>query len=120
MTIRGVVVDFDTGDPIANTHVYVERLNPGRDADGLVRLDTRHLEATTDTAGRFRIGGLAPMPAQLVADPPKDEPYFVGEHIVQLNAYDKEAETKIQLKRGIWIEGWVDRQSIRQTRQVKC
>ena len=109
--VEGVVKDFDTGEPVANAVVYVDRFfGEGSGADeGLLRLDTRHLRTTTDAQGRFRIDGMPPgIGHVLVAQPPKDEPYFTAQQSITLDAATSGvASVEIPVKQGIWIEGRV-------------
>jgi beta-lactamase regulating signal transducer with metallopeptidase domain len=113
--VEGVVTDYDTGEPVANVLVYVERLFKNDRAEHVqLRLDTHHMRAVTDGQGRFRINGMPPGEGHVVEFiPPRSEPYFPAWQDVSLSLKDGEAKRiEIQVKRGIWIEGRVtDKQS---------
>jgi hypothetical protein len=113
--VEGVVTDYDTGEPIPNFLVYVERLfKDERVENSQLRLDTHHMRAVTDGQGRFRITG---MPAGdghvLEVAPRKSAPYLMTSQDVSLSLEDGDAKRiEFQVKRGVWIEGRVtDKQS---------
>lgn len=109
--VEGVVKDFDTREPVANTQVRVERLfSEGGGADeGQLRVDTRHLRTMTDAQGRFRIDGIPPgIGHVLEAKPPKDEPFLMALHTVSLSPADAPVKSiDVQVKKAFWIEGRV-------------
>ncbi len=110
--VEGVVTDYDTGEPVANVPVYVERLF--KEPDVQLRLDTHHMRSVTDGRGRFRITGMPPGEGHVLeAVPRKSEPYLMTSQDVSLSLEDGDAKRiEIQVKRGIWIEGRVtDKQS---------
>jgi beta-lactamase regulating signal transducer with metallopeptidase domain len=113
--VEGVVSDYDTGRPVANVLVYVERLFKYEDSDPTqLRLDTCHMRAVTDEQGRFRITGMPPGKGHFVeAVPPQSEPYMMMAQEVSPSLEDGDAKRiEIQVKRGIWIEGRItDKQS---------
>ncbi|QDV44536.1 Regulatory protein BlaR1 [Stieleria neptunia] len=103
--IEGTVTDYDTGKPIADVLVSVERLFRHKYAK--LRLDTRHMRAVTDEQGRFRITGMPPGEGHILeAVPPKSEPYLPAPQEVSLSLEDgKTKRIEIKLKRGVCIEG---------------
>lgn len=103
--VEGIVTDFDTGEPVANVLVSVERLFRAEGAK--LRLDTHHMRAVTDQQGRFRITGMPPGEGHIIeAVPPKSKPYLPAPHEVSLSLEDGEAKSiEIRVKRGVWIEG---------------
>ncbi len=113
--VEGVVKDYDTGDPVANVLVSVERLfREGSVNQEQLRLDTRHMRAVTDRQGRFRITGMPPGEGHVLeAVPPMSEPYLMTSQDVSPSLEDGDAKRiEIQVKRGIWIEGRLtDKQS---------
>jgi beta-lactamase regulating signal transducer with metallopeptidase domain/protocatechuate 3,4-dioxygenase beta subunit len=116
--VEGIVKDLDTGEPVANTLVYVERLFKRESFNEQVqvqlRLDTNHMRAVTDDQGRFRVTGMPPGESHVLeAMPPKSEPYLIASQDVSLSLDDGDAkQIEIQVKQGIWIKGRVtDKQS---------
>jgi len=113
--VEGVVTDYDTGQPVANVLVYVERLfKEGSVNHEQFRLDTCHMRAVTDEQGRFRITGMPPGEGHVLeAVPPMSEPYLMTSQDVSPSLEDGDAKRiEIQVKRGVWIEGRVtDKQS---------
>ncbi|MFO1092781.1 MAG: carboxypeptidase-like regulatory domain-containing protein [Planctomycetaceae bacterium] len=109
--IVGVVKEADSGAPVPNTLIYVERLfaEGTSGAEGQLRLDTQHMRTTTDAEGRYRLDGLPPGKGHvLIARPPLAEPLLMAQQSVSLNAPGGSAQTvDIRIKRTFWIEGRV-------------
>ncbi|MEM6779398.1 MAG: M56 family metallopeptidase [Planctomycetota bacterium] len=109
--VDGVIKDDDTGDPVPNVLVYVERLfrEHGGADEGQLRLNTDHMRAVSDADGRFRITGMPPGIGHVFeAMPPKSEPYLMSAQDITLRLDDGPAkEIEIRVKKGIWIEGQV-------------
>lgn len=108
--VEGVVTDYDTGKPVANVLVHVERLfkdSVGKNSQ--LRLDTHHLRTVTDEKGRFRITGMPPGEGHVIeAVPPKSAPYLMTSQEVSPRLADGDAKRiEIKVKRGVWIEGRV-------------
>ena len=107
VTVSGVVRDFDTGVPVPNTVVFVDRLfREGGASQGELRLDTEHMRAVTDSHGEFQIEGMPPGNGHVLnAIPPKSEPYLIAEQAISPKINDRESTVEILVKRGIWISG---------------
>ncbi|MEM6690753.1 MAG: carboxypeptidase-like regulatory domain-containing protein [Planctomycetota bacterium] len=103
--VDGIVTDIDTGQPISDVLVSIERLFAGDDS--LYDLDTRHLRAVSDQNGRFRILGIPPGNDHwFEAAPAKSSPYLPVYHQVSLSLEGgAKKEIEIQLKKGVWYEG---------------
>ncbi|MBL8850721.1 MAG: hypothetical protein JNG89_13660, partial [Planctomycetaceae bacterium] len=114
--VIGVVKDVDTGEPVPDTAVRVERLfsEGGGAVEGQLRLDTAHMHTTTDAEGRFRLDGMPPGIGHILeARPPKELPYLMASHSVTLELDESAGkEIEILVKKTLWIEGRVtDRQT---------
>jgi beta-lactamase regulating signal transducer with metallopeptidase domain len=107
--VIGVVKDCDTGQPIPNTTVFVERLfaEQGKQREQL-RLFCRYIRATTDKQGRFRIVGIPPGDTHVLrAVPPLAEPYLMAEKEISPKLDGSHGTIEIPVKQGLWYEGRV-------------
>ncbi len=108
--VEGVVTDYDTGEPVANVLVHVDRLFKEEGVkNSQLRLDTHHMRAVTDQQGRFRITGMPPGEGHVIeAVPSKSAPFLMTSQDVSPSLTDGDAKRiEIKLKRGVWIEGRV-------------
>jgi beta-lactamase regulating signal transducer with metallopeptidase domain/protocatechuate 3,4-dioxygenase beta subunit len=107
--VIGVVKDYDTGQPIPNTVVFVERLfaEHGKQREQL-RLSCRYMRSLTDKQGRFRIVGIPPGNTHVLrAAPPVQEPYLMAEKDISPKLDGSHGPIEIRVKQGIWYEGRV-------------
>jgi RNA polymerase sigma factor (sigma-70 family) len=107
--VIGVVKDCDTGQPIPNTIVFVERLFAERgERNEQVRLSCRYIRTITDQQGSFRIVGIPPGgPHVLRAVPPIQEPYLMAERDISPKLDGSHGLIDIRVKKGLWYEGRV-------------
>jgi RNA polymerase sigma factor (sigma-70 family) len=107
--VIGVVKDCDTGQPIPNTIVFVERLFAERgEQHEKLRLSCRYIRTTTDKQGSFRMVGIPPGgPHILRAVPPIQEPYLMAEKEISPKLDGSPGAIDILVKKGLWYEGRV-------------
>jgi len=101
--VIGVVRDKDTKKPLAGVTIrsYAQAIAPSyhRAVDTVVR-------TTTDSQGRYRLGGMPKGKGFLiVAIPDSDQPYVVTNKEVPDSLGLGPVTVDIELKRGVWIEG---------------
>jgi beta-lactamase regulating signal transducer with metallopeptidase domain len=107
--VSGIVREFQSGRPIVNASVFVERLfsKEGMNSPQL-RLDREHIRAVTDSNGRFELLGIPPGKHHvLYAIPPQSEPCLIASREFSLDADRPEATVDMKVFRGVWIEGIV-------------
>ena len=108
--VSGVVTEFQSGKPIANATVYVERLfrREGRDSVVQLRLNTRHIRAVTDQQGRYQLVGIPPGQGHVLnVTAPKSEPWLMAMKEFSVDSKEKSAAVDVKVFRGIWIDGRV-------------
>ena len=106
--VRGVVTEFQSGKPIPNAKVFVERLfsHEGMRESSKLRLNTQHIRTVTDEQGRFQLDGIPPGNAHVIqVDPPKSEPWLIAQHEISIDPGEQSVNAEIRVFRGIWIEG---------------
>ena len=104
--LTGVVTDYENGFPVPGVLVFVNRLFQSTKNE---RLDTRHLRSVTDEQGRFLITGVPPGEGHVLeAVAPKSQPYFLTLKEFSLDPTNTDSQQiKMQIAKGIWIEGQV-------------
>ena len=87
--ISGVVTEFQSGKPIANATVFVERLfrRESRNSVVQLRLNTHHIRTVTDEHGRYQLVGIPPGEGHVLnVTPPKSEPWLIASQEVSIDA----------------------------------
>lgn len=106
--VTGTVTEYQSGKPIADAVVYVERLFTGQgmaDSNPL-RMRTQFMRTTTDEKGRYALHGLPPGGEHVIeVVPPKTEPWLISSNSISLRVDENERHFDVQVFRGIWIEG---------------
>ncbi len=98
--IEGVVVDKDTGEPVAGASIESYKL-----AD-LDVANSRFVRATTDARGRFRLVGMPRGAGNVVyVLPPADRPYFPTVLTIGDPPGLAPVAVEVALKRGVWLRG---------------
>lgn len=108
--IHGVVTEFQSGKPIANATVFVERLfrREGRNTLVQLNLNTRHIRAVTDEQGRYQLTGVPPGEKHVLnVTPPKSEPWLMAQQEISIDPNQSDATINLKVFRGIWVEGQV-------------
>ena len=105
--VSGVVTEFQSGKPVANTRVSVERLFQVRNSDAQLRF-ARHINTVTDDQGGYKLVGIPPGKGHFIqVTPEKTEPLFPMKQEFSVESAEANATINVQLVRGIWIEGKV-------------
>lgn len=104
-SVRGIVTDKDTGDPIANAIVQTVKV------DNHLIYSTRerqHLTARTNQNGEFELHGLPVGDENLLLVFTDDEhPYLPIQAVANTRQLKSEETLKLSLKKGVWAEGRV-------------
>lgn len=106
--VLGTVTEYQSGKPIADAVVYVERLfsEQGMSENNLLRMRTQYMRTTTDEQGRYTLRGLPPGGEHVIeVVPPKTEPWLISSNTLSLAADDDAHQLDVKVFRGIWIEG---------------
>lgn len=99
--ISGVVVDADSGQPIANSKVAITRI-------GKSTWRVNEITAATDQNGRFQLAG-APLGGGHVVEfqPDPDQPYFKTHLELPVSSTSSPLECKLEVRKTKWIVGRV-------------
>jgi beta-lactamase regulating signal transducer with metallopeptidase domain/uncharacterized GH25 family protein len=97
--ITGVVVDADSGEPLANTKIVISRV-------GKSTWRSDAIAASTDPAGRFQLTG-APLGGGHVVEvrPELDQPYFKTHLELPASSASTPLQCRFELPRTKWIVG---------------
>jgi beta-lactamase regulating signal transducer with metallopeptidase domain len=99
--VRGVVRDKDTAQPIPGVTIQADALAGER----LHGWTNAYIHTTSDAEGRYELVGLPMGDNELVAAPPKTEPYLASSKKVDTSPGRDAATLDFEIKRGIWIRG---------------
>ena len=112
--VSGTVTEYQSGKPIANATVFVERLfrKEGMNSEVRLRLRTRHIHTVTDNQGRYTLVGIPPGHGHVLnVTAPQSEPWLMAQQEISVEPDQRQATVNIQVFRGIWIEGQVTDQN---------
>ncbi|MES2790828.1 MAG: M56 family metallopeptidase [Planctomycetota bacterium] len=106
--VSGTVTEFQSGKPIANATVFVDRLfeENSHKPNTPLRMLMQHVYAVTDEQGRYRLLGIPPGTGHVLhVIVPKSEPWLMGSQTFAIDSKQSELNLNLKVFRGIWIEG---------------